>query len=208
MNRSEYYETLKALAREIRDKHSLSTQAISLSSLRRVYKEEGIRIVNWPHRMKKVRGTYMVIDDQAYVMLNPGIKPKEPRIFTMAHELKHHCVDFELAKSGVLGCQTVSWSDGSRVEIGAEIFASEFIYPESECAELINKLGITAGHCSPEDVVSLKRQSSAPVSYRFLVKRLEWFHIAPIGEFANVQFQKLEEKLFGLPFYSRRRRRR
>lgn len=126
----------------------------------------------------------------------------------MAHELKHHLVDFELAKSGALGCQFLSWSEGSPIEIGAEIFASELIYPESECVDLVNKLGITSSCCTPELVVILKRQSPAPVSYKFLVKRLERFQIITKNQFATVKFQKLEEQMHGLPNYLRRRRTR
>ena len=58
----------------------------------------------------------------------------------------------------------------------------------------IEAQGIKAGKCQAEDVVRLKNSCGAPVSYKFLQKRLEWFEIIEPRTFANVQFQKLEEQ--------------
>ncbi len=199
-------DNLKALARRVKGKHSLTFKSISLASLRKIYREEGIKIDLWHYKLRKVRGAYMVIDGDPYVLINANIKPKEPRIFTMAHELKHHYIDRNLAEQGILGCNTeVSWSNGPAIEIGAEIFAAEFVYPEDEFLDLVNQMGLTNGHCTAEDVVHLKRECPAPVSYTFLKKRLEWFSIIDRGAFSGFKFQKLEESMFGVPFYRRRK---
>jgi hypothetical protein len=59
-------------------------------------------------------------------MLAGGL-PDEPTIFTMAHELKHHLVD---SGAGPVVCRTNEQT--KRIEIGAEVFASELIYPEKD----------------------------------------------------------------------------
>jgi hypothetical protein len=43
------------------------------------------------------------------------------------------------------------------------------------------------------------------VSYRFLCKRLERVAGVPRGSFDGVKFQKLEDQLYGVPYYRRRR---
>ena len=128
--------------------------------------------------------------------------PKEPRIFCLCHELKHHYVDQERARCAGLYCQEPSWQDADPIEIGAEIFAAEFIFPEQEFLTLASELDVGVG-CSKEDVVRLKRGSPALVSYTFVKKRLQWFGLAEPGRFDKVKFVKLEEQLYGVPFYRR-----
>jgi len=200
MDRHSYYEKLKALARETRERHSVVTSGLGLREMRRVYKTEGITLDLWPHPMKKIRAAYFIEDDRAYVLLKK-MKPMEPRLFSMAHELKHHLVDQQLARVKRLEC-AADFSSRSPVEIGAEIFAAEFLFPESEF-DLWATEFVSRGKCRPEDVVTLKRNCPAKVSYSFLVKRLEWLRFAEDGMLSGVNYVKLEEKLFGLPLYKR-----
>lgn len=200
------YEKLKVLAQETRERHNLTTASFSLSSMRRVYKQEGIVLYYCPHKLRKIRGAYLIIEGEPHVFLNKAMKPKEPRIFTLAHELKHHLVDQELAQTGPLGCQDVSWTRGSRIEIGAEIFASELIYPEAEFLSLVEDIRIAEGAWRSEDVVRLKKICPAPVSYTFLVKRLKWFGIVDSAAFRGVRFQNLEDSMFGVPYYQGKKR--
>ena len=67
-----------------------------------------------------------------------------------------------------------------------------------DCAE---SLGLKKGEVRTEEVVELKRACGAPVSYKFLQKRLAWFGFINPDEFAKVQFQKLEEEIYGVPIY-------
>ena len=84
------------------------------------------------------------------------------------------------------------------IEKGAEVFAAEFIYPQQEFEEDMSRLGQDA------DVVALKRACKAKVSYRYICKRLERLaRIAP-GQFDGVQFQKLEDRLYGVPYHRHR----
>lgn len=206
MELSEYYEELKQLARDTRQRYGLNSESVSLSSLREIYRAEEIHIDYWHHKLRKIRGAYLLVGSEPHVLVNGAIKPKEPRIFILAHELKHHLMDRELAKDAPIGCQEISWTRESAIEIGAEIFAAELIYPEAEFLSLIDAMGLQETGCEPQAVVRLKRSCPAPVSYTFLVKRLVWFGVVDRDSFRGIQFQKLEESMFGVPFYGRHRR--
>ena len=133
MTRRVYYEELKQLARDVRAEHRLTTPRVQLGDLRRIYRAEGIRIEIWPPpsvpsrpaRLRHLRGAYI---DEAplppWVMVARSLPP-EPRIFTLAHELKHHLRD---RGRGILHCLGEIGDDVA--EIGAEIFAAELIFPD------------------------------------------------------------------------------
>src|SRR5687767_2508627 len=92
MGRSEYYRQMRELAGQTRAHYGLTTPRVLRSDMRRIYRDQGIHIDLWPHRMKKVRGAYFDDDLGPTVMLVKGL-PADPMVFTMAHELKHHLVD-------------------------------------------------------------------------------------------------------------------
>ena len=201
----DYYNALKALARTVRERHDVSTSDLGIATMKRICKAEGITKIDlWKHKLRKVRAAYFVDGDDSFILLNANIKPVEPRLFSLAHELKHHLTDRDLAIESPLGCDTSAVTDSRPpIEIGAEVFAAEFIFPEAECRDWIySQLG--SRECTKEEVVRLKRSCPAKISYTFLVKRLEWFRLIKRGSFAGVQFRKLEEKLYGVPFYRRR----
>lgn len=204
MDRIAYYQQMKALARDTRAKHGVVTSALGLREMRKVYKAEGIKLDLWPHKMKKIRAAYFLQDDCAYVLLKKHM-PDEPRLFSMAHELKHHLVDQDLARSQRLEC-AADFSSRAEIEIGAEVFAAEFLFPEAEFVEWVNGQ-LNGSGCGIDEVVRLKRACPAKVSYTFLVKRLERLKYAAPGTFKGVQFQKHEHRIFGVPFYLRLRQR-
>lgn len=86
-------------------------------------------------------------------------------------------------------------------EKAAEVFAAEFIYPETEMRELASSLGIQAGTCTPEKIVEFKRSCPATISYQFIVKRFGWFGFIEFGSYKKIQFQKLEDEIYGSPIY-------
>jgi Zn-dependent peptidase ImmA (M78 family) len=106
--------------------------------------------------------------------------------------------EFCLSSFGTSNCRP---SENQAIEIGAEVFAAEFIFPESEFLDQTQNLNIKAGDCSPEDVVRLKRGYGACVSYQFLRKRLIRLGFVGAHDFDRIQFQKLEEQIYGLPIY-------
>jgi len=206
--RSQYYEAMKLLAAEKRQKYSISTASLGLKKIREVYKAEGVAIDLW-ETSYKIRAMYMCDGGDPSVLVNRNL-PTEPRLFAMVHELKHHYCDQMALKNGQIRCG--DYNANEVIEKAAEVFAAEFIYPAQEFLDCASSIGLEHGKVAPEEVVELKRVCGAPVSYKFLQKRLEWFGFIERGEFARVQFQKLEEELHGIPIYRqpwfRARRRR
>lgn len=202
MNRSAYYNAMKELARATRLRYGLTTPRVQRSHLRSIYRDEGIRIDLWPHRLREVRGAYFGDDLGPTVMLVRGL-PEDPMVFTMAHELKHHLVDRETT---VAYCSQRNANE--HIEIGAEVFAAELIFPEQDFAQALAASGVSAGTCSPEALVRLKHDTRTTLSYTGLAKRAVFMGFAESGTLDNVRWKKLEEQLFGEPFYKKLLRRR
>lgn len=198
--RSAYYERMKQLAREVRSDFGLVTPRVLKSDLRRIYKKYGIKIDLWPHGLKKVQGAYFNDENGVSVLIDKRL-PNDPLIFTLAHELKHHLVDSAL---GLSYCG--SSNDTEPIEIGAEVFAAELIFPEQDFATQLLSMGVNYGSCKPENLVRLKHETRTTLSYMGLVKRTEFLGFAAKGAFKSVRFQKLEEQIYGVPFYKRIRR--
>ena len=198
MSRHAHYQELKALAREKRGHYGVVTEAFGLREARQIFKAEGIRIDYWslPY---KIKALYMCADGDCSVAVQRKL-PDEPKLFALVHELKHHYRDREALGDGVIHCGDYNMDD--LIEIGAEVFAAEFIYPEAEFAEDIESIGLKTW--GAEDVVRLKRNCKAIVSYRFLCKRLEHLELIGRGAFDVVKFQKLEDKMYGVPYHRRR----
>lgn len=197
MTRTAYYEELKRLALLKRAEHKVVTSQLGLREVREIYKTEGITVDLRP-LSSTIRAVYMCDDDDPSVLVNKKL-PEEPRLFAMVHELKHHYCDREAITRGAIRCG--DYNANQTIEIGAEVFAAEFIFPEAEFLDLTCSLQIREGNCSAEDVVRIKRSCQAKVSYTFLKKRLERLQFIEPGAFAKIQFQKLEEEIFGSPIY-------
>ena len=198
MSRNAYYEELKLLACQKRADHGVDTGALGLREVRNIYKAEAIRI-DYYSLPYKIKALYMCDDGDCTVALQRNL-PDEPKLFALIHELKHHYCDREALGSGIIHCG--DYDANELIEKGAEVFAAEFIYPEAEFAADLARLNLRFRE--PSDVVTLKQTCKAKVSYKFICKRLERLgHIAS-GQFDAIQFQKLAEQMFGVPFYRRR----
>lgn len=202
--RFEHYEELKQCARDLRLKFGLASPRVLRSDLRRIYKETGIERVDlWPppgargRVLRVLKGAYFN-DEIGPTVLLPRHLPPEPRIFSMAHELKHHLVDRE----SVGFCATAN-QDEAR-EIGAEIFAAELIFPEDDFRREMLARGCRKGGCTPELLVRLKRETRSTLSYAALVKRAEWCEFAGTGSLKRTPWQRLEAEIYGPPPYARR----
>ena len=198
MQRSEYYNQLKTLASEIRSQYNLVSPRVLRSDLRRIYRDQGITIDLWPQKLRHLRGAYINDEHGTTVMLAKGL-PEDPMVFTMAHELKHHLADADLS---------LSYCDLSNerepIEIGAEVFAAELIYPEQTFASDIAEFGATPGRCSPEMLVRLKHLTRTTMSYTGLVKRAVFMGFATSpDQYRGVKWKRLEEQMFGVPLYKR-----
>jgi Zn-dependent peptidase ImmA (M78 family) len=198
INRNTYYESLKALAREKREHYAVNTASFGLREVRHIYKEEGIKIDYWP-LPSRIKALYMCADRHFSVAVQRKL-PDEPKLFALIHELKHHYTDQEIIRSGVVHCG--DYNRNEPIEIGAEVFAAEFLYPEEEFKNDILLLGISTWKA--EDVVQLKRNCKAKVSYQFLTKRLERLGVISLGQFRDIKFKNLEDQLYGIPYYRQR----
>ncbi len=184
MFRSQYYEAMKLLAAEKRLKYSISTASLGLKRIREVYKAEGVAIDLW-ETSYRIRAMYMCDGGDPSVLVNRNL-PTEPRLFAMVHELKHHYCDQTALKNGQIRCG--DYNANEVIEKAAEVFAAEFIYPAQEFLDCASSIGLEHAKVTPEDVVEFKRVCGAPVSYKFLQKRLEWYGFIERGEFAKIQF--------------------
>lgn len=203
--RTEYYRQMTELAQKQRNLIGLQGVRVLKSDIRKLFKLHSVQIDLWPFPgmtykkpLKSLRGAY--INDPIAgpcVLISRNI-PDEPQIFTMAHELKHHLVDQDSVTSF---CQDSNLSE--MVEVGAEVFAAELIFPQKLFYESMISMGVKQGGCTAEDLVKLKHSSNTTLSYAGLVKRAEYFKFATSGSLAKVKWKILEELTYGEPVYKR-----
>jgi hypothetical protein len=196
MSRHAYYERLKALARSVRSEFGLATPRVLRSDLRRIYRRHAIRIDLWPH-FKGLRGAYFHDDQGPTVVINSKL-PEDPRVFTMAHELKHHLVDRDL---GLAFCDVSNQNE--EIEIGAEVFAAELIFPEQDFTRELARTGVGRGQCTPDALVHLKVRTRTTLSYAGLVKYAVRLGFGDSDVLSAVQWKKLQERLYGEPVHRR-----
>jgi hypothetical protein len=130
-------------------------------------------------------------------MLASGLPP-EPTIFTMSHELKHFLTD---RGRGLSYCDASN--EEEPIEIGAEVFAAELIFPDADFIDSMRLFGISLGQCSPESIVRLKHDTATTLSYAGLTKKAYFHGFATDGALAKVRWKKLEEQIYGEPVYKR-----
>lgn len=197
---------MKRLARGVRSEFRLNSPRILRTDLRVIFRKYEIKVDLWPvdkkqtSKFRKIRGAYFNDEFGATIMINRQL-PQDPCIFTMAHELKHHLVDQD-KKLSYCGED----NESALTEISAEVFAAEFIYPENDFAADLMKRGVDLGQCKDTDLVHLKHDTQTTLSYSGLAKRAVLLGFSPTRSLDNVQWKKLEERLYGIPFYKRFRR--
>ena len=193
MNLHNYYEDLKLLARQVRAENGLSSPRVLPSDLMRIYAKHGIEVDEWPYRFRHLRGAF--IDDQlgTTVMLAKGL-PRDPLAFTMAHELKHFYRDRDLG---------ISYCDQSNLnrslEIGAEVFAAEFLFPDRDFVSHMKMMGIRRDECLPKTLVHLKRKTGTTLSYAGLAIKAERLGFAPSHSLTTVKTWRKFEALYDEP---------
>jgi Zn-dependent peptidase ImmA (M78 family) len=183
---TDYYYGMRELALEVRARNGIEGCDLSMRDMWRIYCEEGIEKLDFRQGFKDLKGAYFNDDCGVTVMLAGGL-PDEPTIFTMAHELKHHLVDSEI---GPVVCRTNE--ETRRIEIGAEVFASELIYPEKDFVyDLFRLLRGMPQTVSPEVLVELKRKTNTTLSYAGLAKRTLLLRLADEKAFRDVRWGTL-----------------
>lgn len=192
-NESEYYRQMKLLAHQKRVEFNVHLNKIGLKFIREIYKSEGIIIDYRDIRSPRIKAIYFCDDIDTSVGVKKKL-PNEPKIFSLIHELKHHFVDRE----NILNCDFVcgDYNENKMIEKGAEVFAAEFIFPENEMLQSLTNFGISKETISPEKIVEYKKTCGIPISYTFIKKRLTWFKLIKDGEYDNIKFQSIEERLY------------
>lgn len=192
MNPNAYYEDLKRLARQIRAEHGLRSPRVLPSDLKNIYAKNGILIDLWPYRLRNLRGAFINDHLGTTVLLAKGL-PQDPMVFTMAHELKHFFRDRDLG---------ISYCDQSNLnrtlEVGAEIFASEFLFPDHDFVDYMKMMGIRRGQCVPETLVHLKQTTRTTLSYAGLAIKAEYLGFAPARSLTTVKTWRKLEQLYGV----------
>jgi len=192
VTRSNYYEAMKQSARNVRARFGITGPKLTITDLNSIYEAEGLILDLWSGTFRNLRGAYFP-NAQPSVMLDRSL-PRDPRVFTQAHELKHHLHDRE---RGALMCETGNVDD--MVEIGAEVFAGELLFPEAEFRARMAALGVRARACRPEDLVRLKHETDTTLSYRGLCKLAGWTGFGTEAELAKAQPKLIEVSLYGPP---------
>jgi Zn-dependent peptidase ImmA (M78 family) len=145
---------------------------------------EGIERLDFRSGFKALRGAYFNDDDGVSILLARGL-PDDPTIFTIAHELKHHLVD---SKAKSVLCRTAE--EARRIEVGAEVFAAELIYPEKDFVNDLGRLlGRTPETVTAETLVQLKVRTRTTLSYAALAKRTVLLGLAEQGSFQDVRWR-------------------
>jgi Zn-dependent peptidase ImmA (M78 family) len=184
-----YYYEMRELALEVRARNEIEGPDVSMREMWKVYRTEGIGELHFRHGFKQLRGAYFNDEYGVTVMLAGGL-PDEPTIFTMAHELKHHLVD---SNAGTVLCR--SDEQMRRVEIGAEVFAAEFIYPEKDFVyDLFRMLRGMPQSINPDVLVELKRKTETTLSYAALAKRAILLGLADEGTFKDVHWGMIRQR--------------
>jgi hypothetical protein len=199
VNEKAYYEDLKQLARQVRVENGLNSPRVLPSDLSRIYFRNGIEIDWWPYRFRNLRGAFICDKLGTTVMLARGL-PQDPLVFTMAHELKHFFRDRNL---GISYCDQSNAS--KTLEIGAEIFASELLFPDRDFILYMERMGIRENECLPRTLVRLKLQTRTTLSYAGLAIKAERLRFAPIGSLTKVRTWRKFEQLYTADLRNERR---
>lgn len=199
MSRSEYYNNLKVSARLIREKYRLSSNRVLPGQIKKILISEGVKEIILFHDFRpSTKGIYLLEEDGAVIGINKSL-PRDPYAFTLGHELKHHLHD-KLDKSLICNAK----NENEEIEIGAEIFSAELLYPENIFKDDLIKLCISKQQFKPEHLVELKVESDTTLSYAGLAKRAEFFAFAAKGSLAKIKWIKLQDSLYPNKFRYKR----
>lgn len=202
MSRNDYYEEMKENARQLRERYGLTTPKISKADVEVILRDNNIELDLWLPKgidslgFKVIRGAFIHDECGSTIMVSRSL-PESPAIFTIVHELKHFFHDRHL---GRIHCG--DHNQREPIEIGAEVYAGEFLFPDADFQEALASMGIRSGqHCTPEDIVLLRHETEATLSYGGLTKKAEHLGFIGKGAFARVKWRSIEQKINGRTEY-------
>lgn len=183
-----YYAEMQALAREVRKRYGLRTPRVELSDLEKICDVAGAKLDIWPGEFRRLRGAYFNDMYGAHVMVMKGLG-RDAMVFTIAHELKHHLFDANLKPYS-------DWhlSVPDPLEVGAEIFAAELIYPETNFRSDLKRMGVRRGTSPVETIVQLKRETGTTLPHTVLADRAVKMGFASQKVFYRRDWRTLERK--------------
>jgi len=193
VNTQSYYEDLKALARQVRAENGLSSPRVLPGDLMRIYAKYEIVLDQWPYRFRNLRGAFINDDLGMTIMIAKGL-PQDPMVFTMAHELKHFFRDRDL---GISYCDQSNLNKA--LEIGAEIFAAEMLFPDRDFIAQMKMMGVRTNQCLPKTLISLKRKTGTTLSYAGLAIKAERLGFAPAHSVTTIKTWRRLEALYSPP---------
>jgi len=200
VNTQSYYEDLKALARQVRAENGLTSPRVLPGDLMRIYAKYEIVLDQWPYRFRNLRGAFINDDLGMTIMIAKGL-PQDPMVFTMAHELKHFFRDRDL---GISYCDQSNLNKA--LEIGAEIFAAEMLFPDRDFIAQMKMMGVRTNQCLPKTLISLKRKTGTTLSYAGLAIKAERLGFAPAHSVTTIKTWRRLEALYSPPVRSPARR--
>jgi Zn-dependent peptidase ImmA (M78 family) len=201
---SEHYQQARLRAHEVRKTYGLTTPRVMVNDLKNIYKDVGIVRVDYYDGFKstRVRGAYFNDHVGCTVMVNKKlIKQTEPKVFTLAHELKHHLMDEVHAVS-------LCSDDNEHItaERAADVFAGELIYPTSMMLQKVESYGIFKGLCTPDDIVRLKHETQTTLSHLAIAIRLSRLGWATPESIKGIKWNNLRDSLYPeYAFFKQRR---
>jgi Zn-dependent peptidase ImmA (M78 family) len=186
VNNTGYYHGMRQLALELRARHGLEGSHLTIRQIWRICRTEGIERLDFRSGFKALRGAYFNDEYGVSILLARGL-PDDPTIFTIAHELKHHLVD---SKAKSVLCRAAE--EARRIEVGAEVFAAELIYPERDFVDdLCRLLGRIPRKVTAEMLAQLKLRTRTTLSYAALAKRTVLLGLAEGDSFQDVRWRTL-----------------
>ena len=99
-SKAAYYALMREFARKRRSELGIQTRAFGIREIRGIYRRENI-IIDIRKLPSCLRAIYLAEDGEVSVAIRKDL-PDEPKLFALAHELKHHWVDQELIRKGLL----------------------------------------------------------------------------------------------------------
>jgi Zn-dependent peptidase ImmA (M78 family) len=198
-----YYNEMKGSANDIRKKYNLTTARMLPSNIKKILKIEGVSHIQ-PFdgkSFKSIRGAYEMDKNAGPIVYVRDNLPPDPFVFTLCHELKHHLHD-----QGMLNLVCSNSNITKEIEIAAEIFAAELIYPESLFLIQIQEICPIKAKFKPEDLVNLKVNTKTTLSYQGLCKRLAYHGYSNENFLSSIQWRNKQLEIFPNPFIRKKRR--
>jgi Zn-dependent peptidase ImmA (M78 family)/predicted secreted protein len=142
-------------------------------------------------------GMYQRQDTAAGVVISVKVHPALQR-YTAAHELGHHVMGHE---AGIDPERNITrWTSLNSQELGAQMFAAEFLMPLAAVNAAASSLGIGPGNLGPLAVYQLSLRLRT--SYSAMITRLQtlsWVNRTEVARLRSIQPKQLKAQLLGRP---------